>query len=56
MHPDIAYQLFSQRHAELFAEAAHHRRSGRPGKPGPVGGSGVRSIAGGGRSLLPDQA
>ena len=26
MHPDIAYQLFSQRHAELFAEAAQHRQ------------------------------
>ena len=26
MHPDIAYQLFNQRHAELFAEAAQHRR------------------------------
>jgi hypothetical protein len=26
MHPDIAYQQFSQRHAELIAEAAQHRR------------------------------
>ena len=26
MHPDIAYQLLSQRHAALFAEAAQHRR------------------------------
>ena len=26
MHPDIAYRLFNQRHAELFAEAAQHRR------------------------------
>jgi hypothetical protein len=26
VHPDIAYQLFSQRHPELFAEAAQHRR------------------------------
>jgi hypothetical protein len=26
MHPDIAYQLFSQRHAELVAEAGQHRR------------------------------
>jgi hypothetical protein len=26
MHPDIAYRLFNQRQAELFAEAAQHRR------------------------------
>jgi hypothetical protein len=25
MHPDIAYQLTTQRHAELMADAAHQR-------------------------------
>ncbi len=36
MHPDIAYQLFSQRHAELVAEAAQHRRvrTARQARPG----------------------
>jgi hypothetical protein len=36
MHPDIAYQLFSQRHAELFAEAAQYRRvrETRQARPG----------------------
>lgn len=36
MHPDIAYQLFNQRHAELFAEAAQHRRvrETRQARPG----------------------
>jgi hypothetical protein len=36
MHPDIAYQLFSQRHAELFSEAAQHRvvRETQQARPG----------------------
>ena len=36
MHPDIAYKLFNQRHAELFAEAAQHRRvrETRQARPG----------------------
>jgi hypothetical protein len=36
MHPDIAYRLFNQRHAELFAEAGQHRRvrESRQARPG----------------------
>jgi hypothetical protein len=39
MHPDIAYRLFGQRHAELCVEATHQRllREARKARPGGRG-------------------
>jgi hypothetical protein len=56
MHPDIAYQLFSQRHAELFAEAARHRRVRETRQARPSGNVRGRVDRWWWRTLLPDQA